>query len=204
MSPREGRPPVIGLLGGIAAGKTTVAEMFGTLGATVLSADAIGHAVVESPSIRDRIVARWGAQVLGEGGQIDRSKLARQVFANPQEVGELQAITHPAIVRELREQVASVCRSRGAPAIVIDAPLLLEAGLDDLCDVLIFVDSPREARLARAAARGWDPDELERRESHQQLLETKRRRAQFVLDTRAPVETTFLQVQQLWQKVLGR
>jgi len=204
MSPREGRPPVIGLLGGVAAGKTAVAELFGRLGATVVSADAIGHAVLEMPPIRDRIVARWGAQILGTGGQIDRRKLARQVFATPQEVPELEAITHPAILRELCEQVATRRRSPATVAIVIDAPLLLEAGLDGLCDVLVFVDSPRPVRLARAAARGWEPDELDRRESHQQLLDVKRRRAQFVLDTAAPVETTFLQVQQLWQKVLGR
>ena len=86
---------------------------------------------------------------------------------------------------------------------VIDAPLLLEAEFDGPCDVLVFVDCPLEVRRQRAAARGWDADELDRRESHQQPLDRKRERADAIVDGNAQIETTLQQVQQLWERTLG-
>ena len=200
----ESDPPVIGLLGGIAAGKSTVARMLAELGATTISADEIAHEVLDKPAIRERVVARWGRQVLDEAGHVDRAALARLVFGNPEELAALEAITHPAIVAELRERVAAARRSPQTAAVVVDAPLLVEAELDGACDVLVFVDCPREVRIARASARGWDAEELDRRESHQSPLEAKRRRARFIIDGNAPLETTFQQVQQLWQSLLAQ
>ena len=106
MSPSEGNPPIIGLLGGIAAGKTTVAGMLVDLGATVVSADEIGHAVLERPETRERILARWGREVQDEAGKVDRRRLSEKVFGDPQELGALEAITHPAILASMREQIA--------------------------------------------------------------------------------------------------
>jgi dephospho-CoA kinase len=203
MSPSDGPPQVIGLLGGIAAGKTTVAEMLAELGATVVSADAIAHAVLDSPQTRERIVARWGDEVVGDSGKVDRDGLAERVFGDPEELAALEAITHPAICVALRQRIDEALRSQDAVAVVIDAPLLLEADLDGLCDVLVFVQCPREVRLARAEARGWDAEELDHRESHQQPLELKRERADATIDGSANLETTFQQVQQLWRRTLG-
>ena len=203
MSPSEGQPPVIGLLGGIAAGKTTVAEMLAQLGARVVSADAVAHAVLDRPQTREPIVARWGDGILGDHGRIDRERLAECVFGDPQELAALEAITHPAIVATLRQQIDEARGSDDVAAIVVDAQLLLEAELDGLCDVLVFVECPREARLERAAARGWDPNELDRRESHQRPLELKRERADAIIDGHATLDHTFQQVQQLWRRTLG-
>jgi len=200
----EADPPVIGILGGIAAGKTTVAKMLAELGATTISADEVAHEVLDKPAIRERVVARWGREVLDESGHVDRDRLARLVFGNPEELAALEAITHPAIVAELRERVAAARRSPETAAVVVDAPLLVEAELDGACDVLVFVDCPREVRLARALERGWDAEELDRRESHQSSLETKRQRARFIIDGNCPPETTFQQVQQLWQNLLAQ
>ena len=202
MSPSEGACPVIGLLGGIAAGKTTVARMLADLGARVVSADAIAHAVLAEPGVRDRIVARWGPGVLDPAGSVDRGWLARRVFADPAELAALEAITHPAILAEMRRRLAEA-RAERPPAIVVDAPLLVEAAQDDLCDVLIFVECAQELRLARAAERGWDPAELLRRERHQWPLDAKRARARFVIDTGVPIETTLRQVQKLWPGILA-
>ena len=202
MSPSDGKPPVVGLLGGIAAGKTAVAGLFAQLGATVVSADAIAHAVLDRPEIRDRIVARW-SDVGGADGRIDRERLAERVFGRPQELAALEAITHPAIVAALREQLDESRGSDDVLAVVLDAPLLFEAELDRLCDLLVLVDCPAEVRRKRAAARGWAPGELGRRESHQQPLAAKRERADVILDGNAPIETTFQQVQQLWRRTLG-
>lgn len=203
MSPSEGQSPVIGLLGGIAAGKTTVAEMLGRLGATVLSADAVAHTVLERPQTRERVVARWGGAVVGDNGKIDRERLAAEVFGEPQELAALEAITHPAIVATLRQQIDEACRSLDTVAVVVDAPLVLEADLDGLCDLLVFVECPRTVRVARAAARGWHAAELDQREAHQQPLKAKREQADVIIDGNAPLKTTFRQVQQLWRKTLG-
>ncbi len=194
---------MIGLLGGIAAGKTTVARMLAGLGARVVCADAIGHAALAEDAVRDAIVARWGKEVLDGAGQVDRSRLARRVFADPAETAALEAMTHPFILAEMRRQVAEA-RAAGAPAIVIDAPLLVEAGLDGLCDVLVFVDCPQEVRAARAAERGWEPAELARRERLQSPLETKRARARFVINGSTSPETTYRQVQELWAETHAR
>ncbi|MFW6164412.1 MAG: dephospho-CoA kinase [Planctomycetota bacterium] len=194
---------MIGLLGGIAAGKTTVAEMLGRLGATVLSADAIAQRVLERPETRDRVVARWGEAVVGDDGKVDRERLAAEVFGEPEELAALEAITHPAIVTELRQQIDAARRSQETVAVVVDAPLLLEADLDGLCDLLVFVECPRPARLARARDRGWDAAQLDRREGHQQPLEAKREQADVLIDGNAPLKTTFRQVQQLWRRTLG-
>ena len=203
MSPSEGHPPVIGLLGGVASGKSTVARMLAEQGATLVSADEIAHAVLARPEVRDRIVARWGREVLAGGGQVDRAKLGERVFADPQELAALEAITHPAILAAMRQQIAGAQGSADVAAVVVDAPLLIEAELDALCDLLVFVDTPLETRLARAAGRGWDASELRRRERHQQPLEAKRGRARFIIENDSTLETTLEQVQQLWQETLG-
>jgi len=204
MSPRQGPPLVIGLLGGIAAGKTTVAGMLARLGARVVSADAIARALLHEPAVRHRIAARWGDEVLGVAGQVNPQALARRVFGHPEALAALEAITHPAILTRMREQIATAQATPDVAAIVVDAPLLLEAELDRLCDLLVFVDCPHEVRAARVAAeRGWDADELGRREAHQQPLDTKRERARFVVNSNTAPETTFEQVQALWQEALG-
>lgn len=203
MSVSEGQCRVIGLLGGIAAGKTTVAKMLAGLGARVVDADVIGHRVLAEPGVRERIVARWGTGVLDAAGRVDRGALAQRVFKDPAELAALEAITHPAILAEIRRQIEEA-RRNGAPAIVVDAPLLLEAGLAELCDVLVYVRCPRSERLARAAKRGWDPAELARRESRQQPIGAKRARARFVIDGYGTLENTFKQVQELWQETLAR
>lgn len=203
MRPTKRLCPVIGLLGGIASGKTTVARMLARLGARVVDADAIGHAALAEPAVRQKVIERWGSEVVGPDGNVDRAALARKVFADPAALAALEAITHPAILAEMRRQVEAARRD-GAPAVVVDAPLLTEAGLAQECDVLAFVECPLETRLARAAERGWHAEELLRRESLQRPLELKRATARVVIDGSASLETTFLQVQELWQETLAR
>ena len=204
MSLREGRPLVIGVLGGIASGKTALATMFARLGARVVAADAIAHRALAEAPTRERIAARWGPGVLAPDGSVDRRALADRVFGRPDEVAALAAITHPVILAHMRRQIDEARRSPTVAAIVLDAPLLLEAGLDELCDVLVFADCPRRVRAARVRdERGWDSRELQRREGHQRPLAEKRALADYTVDTSLPPETTYRQVQQLWQRALG-
>ncbi len=191
--------PVIGLLGGIAAGKTLVAQQLARLGAGVLDADRAGHAVLEQPEVVQAIARRWGTEVLDSRGRVDRKRLAQRVFENKEELEHLEAITHPRIARLLRRQAEQLVQ-QGAVALVLDAPLLLRAGWDRWCDALVFVDAPESQRLQRALARGWTAEQFRRREAAQEPLYEKRRRAHVVIDNSRSPEQTRKQVEQLWHR----
>jgi dephospho-CoA kinase len=132
---------VIGLAGGVAAGKSTVARMFADLGAEVIDADAIARKVIEMPEVCDEIRRRWDGDLFTADGRPDRAKIAEKVFADPDKLRELTGLMHPIIRQRMQEQIADAARHRRAPLIVIDAPLLLEAGLAGWCDAIVFVES---------------------------------------------------------------
>ena len=173
---------VIGIMGGIGSGKTAAARMFAQAGATVLDADAICTELHETAEVTDAIRKRWGDAVFGADGKLDRARLADVAFDDPHELEELNRIIHPKVIQRIEEQIAR-CRADGGPAIcVIDAPLLLESGLIRLCDATVFVECDAATRARRLAeARGWTPDEIQRREAHQQPLGRKREMADFVV-----------------------
>lgn len=196
----------IGILGGVASGKSRVTEEFARLGAGVLDADRAGHEALRMPHVRQAIRERWGSAVFGPDGQVDRPKLAAIVFARTPEGrenrGYLEKITHPEIRRLLVSGVRQLEES-GAKAAVLDAPLLLEAGWDSLCDRLAFVDAPRDLRLARARTRGWSEEEFTAREAAQESLEIKRQRADVIIDNSGSLEETRAQVERLWGSLIG-
>ena len=193
---------VIGLSGGIASGKTTVARMFESLGAAIIHADEIAHEVTERPSVRERIVRRWSRKVLKPDGSLDRKKLGAVVFADPQELRALEAMTHPAILREIQRRIR-ICRADRAPLIVLDAPLLNEARLDRVCDAQVFIAAQAAQRGARSAReRRWSRQELARRESQQMTLEEKRRRAAYVIDNSRRPAATRADVRRLWKQMV--
>jgi len=176
----EGKP-VIGLAGGIGAGKSEVARILRELGCLVVDSDQLARAALLDPDIKRELVSWWGDGVLDEVGEINRSAVAHIVFADPAQRKRLEALTHPWIEEKRKEQFASADRS--TCAYVIDAPLLFEAGVDHECDAVIFVDAPRQARLERVQKfRGWTAEELDRRESSQLSLDEKRSRADYVVE----------------------
>lgn len=193
---------ILGLLGGVASGKSTVAEMFRNLGAAVLDADRAGHEVLRMPAVRAAVGGRWGKEVIGPDGEIDRSALARIVFApppnGPRELAELERITHPEIRKRLQAEADELAR-RKTPLVVLDAPVMLKAGWDQLCDAIAFVDCPADQRLTRATARGWNAEEFRRREASQEPVEEKRGLADFVLDNSRDVSYIQKQVERCWQ-----
>ena len=199
---------VIGIAGGVASGKSLVANHFEQLGAVVLDADGVGHAVLEEPEVRQAIRRRWGPAVFDPQGHVQRSSLAKIVFAppptGPTELTHLEEITHPRIRKQLEQQVADL-RGQGATAAVLDAAVMFKAGWEDFCDTIVFVDAPRELRLRRARERGWDESEFDRREASQRPIEEKRRRADVVIDNSGTPPQTKQQVETIWnQHVVGR
>ncbi len=196
------RLPVIGLAGGIGAGKSTVARCFERLGCLVIDSDARAKAALDRPSVRDRLVEWWGPGVLA-GDRIDRGKVAGIVFSDPVQRQKLESLVHP-IVRQERADMIEEARRSGARAVIVDAPLLFEAGVDRECDVVVFVDAPREVRLARVqASRGWTEEELARRERSQWSIEQKRARSGFVVDNSRSSDQTHARVERILAEILA-
>jgi len=180
------RPAVIGLVGGIGSGKSEVAQLIVARGGVLVDADRIGHELLREPGVRDQVRARWGEAVFGPDGEVDRARLAEEVFSASAESGRgiaaLNGIVHPELTRRVRRAVEQVRRRGQAPWVVVDAALLLEWGLEHLCDVVVFVEAPPEERRRRVReGRGWSARELARRERRQLPLKEKRARAGYVL-----------------------
>ncbi|QDU28731.1 Dephospho-CoA kinase [Anatilimnocola aggregata] len=189
----------IGLIGGIASGKSAVAQAFVKLGAVVLDADRAGHAVLREPPVIATLVDRWGPGILTSDGQVSRSAVAKIVFAEGSESERLflNRLTHPLIAEKLKTEL-NLLQSEGHPAAILDAALLLEAGWDRLCDRVLFVDAPQSARLERAKGRGWDAAELARREATQLPLGEKKQRSTAVIENGGTLDDLNRQVKAFW------
>lgn len=173
---------VIGIAGGVGSGKSEVARVLAGLGAVVIDSDVQARAALERPEVKERLAEWWGAGVLRADGTVDRGAVADIVFKDPAERARLEGLVHP-LVRARRADLVREAAEKGARMVVIDAPLLFEAGVDKECDAVIFVDTPREVRLGRVrAARGWDEAELDRRERNQMALREKRARSAYVVE----------------------
>jgi dephospho-CoA kinase len=194
--------PVLGLIGGIGSGKSTVAAEFAKCGAAVIAGDQLGHEALREPSIKEKVLARWGKGIETDG-EIDRRKLGRIVFADPAERRELEALVHPEIKRRIEEEIQKAQANPRVTVIVLDAAIMLEAGWTGPCDALVFVDAPREIRLARLAQRGLSAKDLEAREQAQMPLEEKKRRADYVIENVGSVGEVALQVQKLLEGISG-
>lgn len=192
---RPSPPLVIGLVGGVASGKSSVARLFESRGLRVLDADVEARRAVADPAVLSRIEARFGSDVLAPDGTLDRQRLAEIVFNDPPARRDLEAITHPVIRVAL--EAALEAAARAGVSVVLDAPLLLEGGLVERCDVCIFVEAPEASRRARAEARGWQPDELARREANQLALTVKKSRCRYTIRNDASLESTDRQVAEL-------
>jgi len=200
---KHGAIPVIGLVGGIGAGKSSVAAALADLGAMVLDADAIGHALLSQRPAFEDVLKRFGNDVVITGtpetpAQIDRAKLAARVFANPVELKALERILHPKMRATFTKAIGRTVRRGEHRAVVLDAAVLFEAGWDDLCDLVIFVDSPLPLRVARVReSRGWDALALDVRERAQLSLEVKRQRSHELIVNSGDLESLKKEAQRL-------
>ncbi|MGV6814921.1 MAG: dephospho-CoA kinase [Phycisphaerales bacterium] len=173
--------PVIGIVGGIGSGKSSVAKEFESLGCVVSDSDQSVHEIMEDPKVIAQMVEWWGKRVLSADGTIDRRRVAEIVFENEFDRRRLEGLIHPLVHQKRREMVEGAV-SRGVAGVIIDAPLLFEAGVDAECDAVVFVDTPKNIRQSRVEqSRGWSEEELEKREKTQLGLEHKRKRSDYVV-----------------------
>lgn len=172
----------------------------------VIDADRIGHNQLQQPDVRSALVKHFGREILNSDGEIHRPALAALVFgdspAQQAALESLNQIVRPGIRAEILRQLKQT--PANIDAVFLDAALLLESGLASLCDLLIFIDTPEELRCRRAtAARGWSPEELQRRERSQWSLERKRAACSHTIDNSGSLSESVSQLRQILQQFLA-
>ena len=192
---------VIGLTGGIGAGKSTVARLLADRGAIVIDADELARAAVEPGSAGLAAVrARFGEEVVRADGSLDRAALGSIVFADEGERSALNAIVHPEVARLYRRELREIARTNPQAIVVYDVPLLVEARSADEFSYIIVVHAPAEQRVDRLVAlRGIDRDEAVRRVTAQASDAERLAIADSVIDTSGSLQHTVDQVDALWR-----
>jgi dephospho-CoA kinase len=196
---------VIGLTGGIASGKSTVAELLGRHGAAVLDADLLGHEVYkpQQPAWR-AILDEFGEGLAGGDGEIDRRKLASVVFNDSAAMKRLTDIVWPTMKAEMSKRLA-LCASNGSRVAVLEAAVLLEAGWDDLVDEVWVVMTPPEIAIARLIERsGFTEADARSRLAAQMTNDERAARADLVIENSGGVEQLSKRVDGLWEDALRR
>lgn len=168
----------------------------------VLDADALCHKFLEEEEVREAVRRNWGESVFNKDGSVDRKALAEAVFRSGDELQKLTSLLHPRVIAEFRRRIREEKEKGEREVVVMDAPLLLETDLEEMCDWVIFVACPPESRLRRTReAHHWDWEELHRREKLQMSLYEKVRRADFIVDNSLSVVYTEERINRLLRKI---
>ena len=193
---------ILGLTGGIAAGKSTVARELARRGAHVIDADRLGHRAYEPGTRAHReVVGVFGAGVVGAGGAIDRAALGARVFGKPELLRRLTDIVWPEIRRLAEAEIASLRRRNPDGVVVLDAAVLLEAGWEDLADEIWVVVVERATAVARAVARGLERAAVEARIDAQLSNEARCARADVVIDNDGDEPALLAQIDAHWRRL---
>lgn len=198
--------PLIGLTGGIAAGKSVVASRLAELGATVVDADVLAREVVEpgAPAL-ERIEAEFGPSVIAPGGTLDRAALGAIIFTDPEQRTLLNAITHPAVGELAERRIAAAFASDPDAIVVYDVPLLAEGGLHDRFDVVVVVHADTERRIRRMVEHRGLSEQEARHRVNSQASDTERLAiADVVIDANGSLEQTLEQTDRLWRSLRER
>lgn len=209
---REANLLKVGLTGGIACGKSVVAEMFVALGAHLVQADQIAHELMQpGQAVYSEVVRRFGRGILNADGSVNRPALAEAAFGRPGEggnsrVAELNRIVHPAVIRRQDEWMEEVGRRDGHAVAMVEAALIFEAGAAKRFDKLIVVTCREEQRAQRFAQRLEIDLEAARQEVRRRMAaqwpdEEKIKAADFVIDNSGSLDATQKQVRQVWEQL---
>ncbi|SEC24354.1 dephospho-CoA kinase [Paramicrobacterium humi] len=194
---------LVGLTGGIASGKSTVARMLHEHGAVIVDADVLAREVVEpgTPAL-SAVVEHFGDAVLQPDGSLDRAALAGRVFGNPTELARLNGIVHPAVREASQQRIREAAAADPDAVIVYDVPLLAESRSTDEFDLVVVAHTPAAARVDRLVTlRGLERTAAEQRVTAQADDETRLALADVVIDTAGSLEHTREQVHALWQRL---
>ncbi len=196
----------VGLTGGIACGKSTVAEMFVRLGAYLIDFDKLAHEVQEPGGAAwQGIVDHFGCDILGQDKKIDRNKLAAIVFSYPEKLKELNNIIHPCLYEEWGSRLEKIKTSDSHAIILSDTPLLFEEQMQRMFDLTILVLIPPEEQICRLIARnGLTRDEAQKRLKSQMPINDKVALADIAIDNRGTIKETEKKVKEIWNELLER
>ena len=196
---------LIGLTGGIASGKSTIARRLAEHGAVHLDADQLARDVVApgTPALA-RIAERFGAAVISTEGALDRAALGALVFSDSGALADLEAIVHPAVQDLTRRLIAQAGERDPEAVVVYDVPLLVEAAVDHPWDLVVVADAPEELRVERLIKlRGMSEDDARARVRNQASDEQRRAIADVVIDTSRTEAETLAQADALWERLNG-
>ncbi|MFA6142822.1 MAG: dephospho-CoA kinase [Candidatus Omnitrophota bacterium] len=191
---------IIGLTGSFGTGKTFVASVFKSLGAVVIDADRIAHECIKKRTpVYKRILRKFGRGVLNSSGSIDRAKLGRIVFNNKDDLKSLNRIVHPEVIKIIEERIKSTDDEK---IIVIDAPLLVEAGLVGMVDMLVVVTCSKRKQIARCRSKfGIEKEEISKRIRNQVSIEKKKKMSDLIIENSGTRVQTIRQVREAWGDV---
>lgn len=194
---------VLGLTGSFGTGKTFVASVFRSLGAKVIDADEIAHSVIKKNSdAYKKIIGVFGRNILDSRANIDRKKLGKVVFESPSKLRRLNSIVHPEIIKIIRKKLKGFGRRS---VTVIDAPLLIEAGLVKIADKIIVVKCAREKQIQRCEKKfRIEREEISKRIKNQLPIRKKMEMADFVIDNSLTRSWTRAQVRRMWGEIVWK
>lgn len=192
---------IIGITGGIGSGKSTVAEMFGELGAEVLNADKICHQLIKTETVKNKIIETWPDTAIDNRGMIIREKLAELIFSDIENVKKLNNIIHPLVIKQIEQSIKELKKDS---IVVIDAALIEESELSDICNFTVFVDTKKTLRVERCTTdRNWKSTEIDKRERYQIEARIKRENADAVIYNDKSKDKTREQTRKLWAKFIN-
>lgn len=208
MDKRKAQPAiVIGLTGGFGTGKSTVAKMMLQQGAAVIDADEIVHQIMKpGTEVYASLVSYYGPEILKKNGQIDRVLLAKIVFAPcaQHKLDYLCSIIHPPVIKIIEQKLRYLKAKGSCKFVVIDAPLLLETGLEKKVDKVVVVKASLHHQIKRCQAQyGLGKEQILARIKYQMPLEEKIKRADFVIDNNGSLASTQRQVKQIMSRILS-
>ncbi len=197
------RIKVIGITGGIASGKSTIAGMLESLGADLIDADKICHDLINTKDITLEITKRWGIHLQDNHGRIKRDALAKIVFADKKEISALNSLIHPKAIKQIKSEIDRLHAEATSKAIVLDAALLVESNLLGICNIVLFADTGENRCKERVQnSRKWPLDEIAKREKFQGLLKQKREISDIIINNNNSMKNTLSQVKDFWTQFI--
>ena len=193
---------LIGLTGGICSGKTTIARVFEGLGAVIIDLDSLGHYILKNdPLVYEQLIYSFGAGILNEKKEIDRAKLGRLVFINPDYLNTLNSIIHPPIIR-LADEKSKHELSKGR-VVVLDVPLLIECNMTGMVDSVVLVYASEDTQMQRLMKRGLSKEDALSRIRSQMPFDEKKAFADFIIDTNSSLYKANKRAKEVWKQLVS-
>ncbi len=197
--------PVIGIVGGIGSGKSTVAREFLRQGCGMVNADEINHKVLQRKEIVDVLVSWWGGEILDSTGHIDRHAVSKIAINEPKQLKRLTDLVHPIILDLQVKLIEKLKKDENIKAIVLDVPLLIEIEWQGKCDYLVYIevsDAIRHDRLAKE--RGWSEEKIKNLENLQISLDIKAEMSDYIVHSNSCISNLASQIDVILPKMLER